>query len=79
MITRSAPLVGQRPAASTAPSRRPEQVASTSAAAPRRPVGVDSSAMMSAPLMSTPITVWPDPSNLAATAAPIPDAEPVTA
>jgi hypothetical protein len=29
--------------------------------------------------MSTPITVWPRSRSLAATAAPIPDADPVTA
>ena len=48
-------------------------------AAVRRPAGVERSATTSACWMSTPMTRWPSATSRSTTAAPMPEADPVTA
>src|SRR5216117_1124288 len=70
---------GPTPAHATSPSRHPSHAASTRATAAARPSPYPRSAITSAPRRSAPITRSPAVSRRARSAAPIPEAEPVTA
>src|SRR5438552_10175211 len=70
---------GPTPAHATSPSRRPSHAASTQATAAAQPSPHPRSAITSASRRPTPITRSPAVSRRARSAAPIPEAEPVTA
>ena len=70
--------IGDRPAHDTSPSSRPPLRSRTAAMAASRPSTVPRSATMSASWRSTPMTGRPSASSSATSAAPSPEAEPVT-
>src|SRR5213592_311984 len=70
---------GPTPAHATSPSRRPSHAASAQATAAARPSPHPRSEITSASRRSAPITRSPAVSRRARSAAPIPEAEPVTA
>src|SRR5438094_4645008 len=70
---------GPTPPHDTSPSRHPSHAASTRATAAARPSPYPRSAITSGPRRSAPITRSPAVSRRARSAAPIPEAEPVTA
>ena len=66
------------PAQHTRPSRTPPQASMAAFTAACRPLALERSATMSAWARSMPMTRWPAACSWRQTAAPIPEAEPVT-